>query len=105
MNSVVQALAAARTLSGSSDDSLDAVVAGDKGRVDGAVHSTLGSTANIGGGLDGVLSSTSSGVIGLKGLSLAGDAANSTEGSLITSPAKSVHLDSGTQMVLRVVDR
>ena len=135
MNSVVQALAAARTQSGSSDDSLGAVenggiarsgsasgggplggvtsaartttgtVANVGGSATGAVHSTLGSTANVGGGLDGALSSTSSGVIGLKGLSLAGDAANSTKGSLITSPAKSVHLDSGTQMVLRVVDR
>ena len=135
MNSVVQALAAARTQSASSDDSLGAVesggiarsgsgsgggplggvtstartttgtVANVGGSATGAVHSTLGSTANVGGGLDGALSSTSSGVIGLKDLSLAGDAANSTEGSLITSPAKSVHLDSGTQMVLRVVDR
>jgi len=135
MNSVVQALAAARTQSASSDDNLGAVesggiarsasgsgggplggvtsaartttgtVANVGGSATGAVHSTLGSTANVGGGLDGALSSTSSGVIGLKGLSLAGDAANSTEGSLITSPAKSVHLDSGTQMVLRVVDR
>ena len=135
MNSVVQALAAARTQSASSDDSLGAVESGGIARsgtgsgggplggvtstartttgtdanvgggATGAVHSTLGSTGNVGGGLDGALSSTSSGVIGLKGLSLAGDAANSTEGSLITSPAKSVHLDTGTQMVLRVVDR
>lgn len=135
MNSVVQALAAARTQSSSSDDSLGAVKSGGisrsgsasgggplggvtsaartttstvgnvGGSATGAVHSTLGSTANVGGGLDGALSSTSSRVIGLKNLSLAGDAANSTEGSLIISPGKSVHLDSGTQMVLRVVDR
>jgi hypothetical protein len=41
---------------------------------------------------------------GLKGLSLAGDAANSTQGSVITSTGKAIHLDSGTQMVLRVVN-
>jgi hypothetical protein len=135
MNSVVQALAAARTQSASSDDSLGAVdsegiarsgsasggglvggvtsaartttgtFANIGGSAAGAAHSTFGSAANVGSGLDGVLSSTSSGVIGLKGLSLASDAPNSTEGSLITSAGKSVHLDSGTQMVLRVVNR
>jgi hypothetical protein len=79
-------------------------VANVGGGATGTVGSTVGSTASVGGGLQGVLSSTSSGVIGLKGLSLASNAANSTQGSVITSPGKSVHLDSGTQMVLRVVN-
>jgi hypothetical protein len=39
----------------------------------------------------------------MKGLSLATAASNATEGSVITSTGKSVHLDSGTQMMLRVV--
>lgn len=80
-------------------------VANVGGGTTGAVNSTLGSTANLAGGLQGALSPTSSGVMGLKGLSLASDAANSAQGSVITSPGKSVHLDSGTQMVLRIVNR
>lgn len=74
------------------------------GNATGVVGSSAGTTLN-GGALQGALSSTSTGVIGLKDLSIAGAATNATEGSIITSPAKSVHLDSGTQMVLRVVDR
>ena len=74
------------------------------GNATGVVGSSAGSTLN-GGAVQGALSSTSSGVIGLKDLSLAGAATNATEGNIITSPAKSVHLDSGTQMVLRVVNR
>jgi len=74
------------------------------GGATGVVGSSAGSTLS-GGAVHGALSSTSTGVIGLKDLSLAGAATNATESSIITSPAKSVHLDSGTQMVLRVVNR
>jgi hypothetical protein len=63
----------------------------------------VGSTAGVGNGLSSSLNSTSSGVVGLKGLSLATDASNATQGSVITSTGKSVHLDGGTQMMLRVV--
>jgi hypothetical protein len=70
----------------------------------GVTNSTLSSVSNSGKGLQGALNSSSTGVIGLKGLSLAGDAANSTQGSVITSTGKAIHLDSGTQMVLRVVN-
>src|SRR5512147_381365 len=78
-------------------------VANVGGGATGAVTSTLGSTANVGNGLSSSLNSASSGVVGLKGLSLATDASNATQGSVITSAGKSVHLDSGTQMMLRVV--
>ena len=71
------------------------------GGATGAVTSTV-STANV-GNLSSSLNSTTSGVVGLKGLSLATDAANTTQGSVITSTGKNVHLDSGTQMMLRVV--
>jgi hypothetical protein len=71
----------------------------------GATNSTLGSVGNSGKELHGVLNSSSTGVLGLKGLSLTGGAANSTQGSVISSTGKSVRLDSGTQMVLRVVDK
>jgi hypothetical protein len=72
----------------------------------GAVDSTAGGAANAAGragtGLTagGELTSTSRGVFGMNGLSLNTGAANSTEGSLITSTGKNVHLDSGTRLLL-----
>jgi hypothetical protein len=76
----------------------------------GAVNSTVGGAANttgragagLGTGLNaaGELTSTSRGVFGLDGVSLNGNAANSTEGSVITSAGKNLHLDSGTRMLL-----
>jgi hypothetical protein len=67
----------------------------------GAEKST--STGNgTGGGLDsaGQLPSNSHGVFGLEGLHLSTDATSATEGSLITSSGKSVHLDSAIRMLL-----
>jgi hypothetical protein len=64
-----------------------------------------GSTAaNAGGALNasGQLTSQSSGVIGLRGLQLANSTSAAAQGSVITSASKTVHLDSGTQMLLRV---
>ena len=54
------------------------------------------------GGVDaaGRLASNSQGVFGLNGLNLSSATANSTQGSLITSAGKNVHLDSGTQILL-----
>ena len=72
----------------------------------GAVNSTVGGAANtVGrtqGGLtaSGELTPTSRGVFGINGLSLNSNAANSTEGSVITSAGKNVRLDSGTKMLL-----
>jgi hypothetical protein len=71
----------------------------------GATNSTLGSVGNSGKELQGALNSSSTGVVGLKDLSLASGAANSTQGSVISSTGKSVRLDGGTQMVLRVVNQ
>jgi len=48
----------------------------------------------------GQLTSNSQGVFGLEGLNLNAGASNSTQGSLITSTSKNVHLDSGTQLLL-----
>ena len=83
-------------------------VAGNAGRdlggtVGSATHAT-GSVAGTAGGLDAVgrLTSSSSGVFGLEGLNLASSASNATEASVVTSSTRNVHLDSGTQMVLRV---
>jgi hypothetical protein len=81
--------------------------AGNLGRTAGG---TLGSTTSAAGsasgnlrGLDaaGRLTSTSSGVFGMNGLNLSSSASNATEGSVITSANRNVHLSSGTQMLLR----
>jgi len=75
----------------------------------GAVSSTTNATGNIAGaskgavgGLNaaGQLTSSSQGVFGLNGLNLSSAASNSTQGSMITSAGKNVHLDSGTRMLL-----
>jgi len=71
----------------------------------GAVNSAVnaaGATRGAVGGLNaaGQLTSNSQGVFGLEGLNLSSAASNSTQGSLITSTSKNVHLDSGTQILL-----
>ncbi len=68
----------------------------------GAVGATTSTAASATTGAAGQLTSSSSGVIGLKGLSLSSEAASATQGSLIVSSTKNVHLDSGTRMLLRV---
>src|SRR5207245_4118671 len=77
--------------------------------VGGAAGGVVNSAANVdghspgaAGGLNasGTLMSNSRGVFGLNGLNLDFAASNSTEGSVITSTGKNVHLDSGTQFLL-----
>jgi hypothetical protein len=75
------------------------------GLAGGALNSTANSTSatrGAAGGLNtaGQLTSNSQGVFGLNGLNLNSAASNSTQGSLITSTSKNVHLDSGTQLLL-----
>ena len=67
-----------------------------------AAGGAVNSTGRAGTGLNaaGELTSTSRGVFGLNGLSLSDSATNSTEGTVVTSSGKSVHLDSGTQLLL-----
>jgi len=66
----------------------------------GSVNAADGSSGNAGGlNATGQLSANSRGVIGIDGVRLASDAA--TDGSLITSAGKSVHLDSGTRLLLQ----
>jgi hypothetical protein len=73
----------------------------------GAVGSASGTTRETTGGLGATASSTlnakSQGVVGLPGYTLDAAAANATQGSIIVSSGKNVKLESGTQMVLRVV--
>lgn len=75
----------------------------------GAVDSTTNAAGNVAGaskgavgGLNtaGQLTSNSQGVFGLNGLNLNAAASNATEGTVITSAGKNVHLDTGTRMLL-----
>jgi hypothetical protein len=76
----------------------------------GSVSSTAGGTLNAAthsagaaGGLTstGRLASNSTGVFGLEGVSLNTEAYSATQGTMIVSGTKNVHLDSGTQLLLR----
>ena len=51
------------------------------------------------------LSSSSHGAIGLKGISLDSAANSATRGSVISSASQNVHLDAGTQMILKVDEK
>jgi hypothetical protein len=73
--------------------------------VNGAASATTGvagATRATGGGLNaaGQLTSNSRGVFGLNGLNLNSAAASTTQGSVITSADKNIHLASGTRMLL-----
>jgi hypothetical protein len=68
----------------------------------GTLNSAARSTASVGGLTSaGRLASNSSGVFGMDGLALNSAASSATQGSMIVSSTKNVHLDSGTQMLLR----
>jgi hypothetical protein len=85
-------------------------VLGGVGSTAGSVVNTAGSTAgaavNTAGGatgaVSGSLSASSQGVVGMPGLSLATRTSTSANGSVISSQGNNVHLDSGTEMILRV---
>jgi len=83
-------------------------MAGNLSRVpSGGISATSATAASAEGNLRGLnatgqLTSTSSGAIGMKGVNLTSVASNSTEGSVITSAKRNVHLSSGTQMLLKV---
>lgn len=82
-------------------------VAGSAGStVDSATGATVGGvakTTNGSLGANGALSNASSGVIGLKNLTLNSDTAGTAGTSLITSTGKNVKLDSGSRLMLDVV--
>jgi hypothetical protein len=72
--------------------------------LDSAVTSTTGvaGASRGAGGVNaaGQLTSDSRGVFSMNGLSLDSVATNNTQGSMITSTGKSVHLDNGTRMLM-----
>lgn len=67
---------------------------------------TAGATVNSAGAatgaVSGSLSAGSQGVVGMPGLSLSTATSTSANASVISSQGSSVHLDSGTEMILRV---
>jgi hypothetical protein len=67
-----------------------------------ATANVAGTARGATGGLNaaGQLTSNSRGVFGLNGLKLNSAAANATQGSVITSADKNIHLASGTRMLL-----
>jgi hypothetical protein len=78
------------------------------------VSSTAGGTVNTAvrssgavGGLtsSGRLTSNSSGVFGLEGLSIDSAASSSARGSMIVSATKNVHLGAGTQLLLQTTEQ
>lgn len=79
-------------------------VIGGAGATAGAITNTAvgatGSLGSAGGVTSAPLTTRSQGVVGIPNLTLASEATNSTT-STITSNASNVHLDSGTEMILR----
>ncbi len=75
-------------------------VAGTAGSLGSAAGGTLNGAASAAPA--GRISSNTRGVVGMRGLSLNASASNSTQGSVISSKSENVHLDSGTQLILRV---
>ena len=99
------ALGGVRSTAGGAAGAVTNTAATAGGVAGGAVNSTVnaaGTARGAVGGLNaaGQLTSNSQGVFGLDGLNLSSAASNSTQGSLITSTSKNVHLDSGTQFLL-----
>lgn len=99
------ALGGVRSTAGAATGAVTNTAAGAGGLAGGAVNSSVnaaGAARGAVGGLNaaGQLTSNSQGVFGLDGLNLNAAASNATQGSLITSTSKNVHLDSGTQLLL-----
>jgi len=68
----------------------------------GSLNTVTRSSGAVGGLTStGRLASNSSGVFGMEGLSIDSAASSATQGSMIVSATKNVHLDSGTQLLLR----
>jgi hypothetical protein len=103
------ALSGVRSTAGAATSTVTNTAASAGGVASGTAGGALNSTANVAGsskgavgGLNsaGQLTSNSQGVFGLNGLNLNSAASSTTQGSLITSTSKNVHLDSGTQLLL-----
>jgi hypothetical protein len=99
------ALGGVRSTAGAATGAVTNTAANVGGVAGSAVNSTASATGAARGAVGGLnaagqLTSNSQGVFGLEGLNLNTAASNTTQGSLITSTSKNVHLDSGTQLLL-----
>jgi len=96
------AVGGATSMAGSATGTVRGVATNTSGAV-GSTVTGAARTSDAAGGLDaaGRLTSNSQGVFGMQGLQLASTAASDSEGSLIVSSTRNVHLDSGTQLLLR----
>ena len=94
------------TVTGNKPNNVPGTLNGTTAAAGGAVDNTVNSTTGIAGNAAGVANSTeqlnanSHGVVGLNNLTLSAAAGANTQGSLITSTGKNVHLDSGTRLLL-----
>lgn len=106
-------LAGVAGTAGAAGGTVTNTAANAEGTAGGALNSTVTPTSGVTGsavtgssgavgGLNaaGDFTSNSRGVFGLNGLSLNSAATSGTQGSVITSTGKNVHLDSGTRMLL-----
>jgi hypothetical protein len=94
--------AAAGSATGAASGSVMNTAASVPSNAGGTLNSAARSTGSVGGLTSaGRLASNSSGVFGLDGLALNSAASSATQGTMIVSSTKNVHLDSGTQMLLR----
>lgn len=94
------------TMTGSTPVSgtLNNTTAAAGGAVDNTVNSTTGVAGNAAGVANaaGQWNANSRGVVGLNNLSLSAAGGATAQGSLLTSPGKNVHLDTGTRLLLVV---
>jgi hypothetical protein len=65
----------------------------------GTVNSATSATSSV----SGRLTPTSTGIVGMPGLSMTSDLTNTTQGTLFTCKNQSIRLASGTEMMLKVV--
>lgn len=85
-------------------------VAGATNTVGGVAQGAGGAVAETGraagrttAGAAGSLNASSHGVLGMPGLQMSSELSNTTNGTVLVSNDKDIRLDSGTQMVLRVM--
>lgn len=114
----VGSMRAGQSIAGPGAGSGGGASAGGMGGVGSTVGETAGGVAQgagnaagaagrgagrVAAGAGGALGASSRGVMGMPGLQISSELSNSTNGTVLVSDGKDIHLDSGTQMVLRVV--
>lgn len=97
-------MGSAPTLGGSPDNPHTAVNSvGAAQGVGGAVEGVGRTAGRVTAGATGALNASSRGVLAMPGVQISNELSSATNGTVLVSNSKDIHLDSGTQMVLRVV--